>query len=655
MRIPDGYISAHANHARIMNFPLEDGLRSISSKNLDKISEPEVEVVYAHDVISFARDRGYFEGSDKDFSFSDVYAPLNFGALRFCELRVWSMFNQVNSEMDQYWDYATGNNRENRMPLFIKPDRKLSPQDLMAFKRDYLQGTELDMSQDIGAAPYGLPYRWRPLTPFEDIIANTNDIVIVTEAAALDEPGPRIVYVNAAFTRLTGYTAEEVLGKSPRLLQGPETDGDTRRAIRTALQAGEAFRGEILNFAKSGQRYWLDLQIVPLRDARQRITHFAAIERDLSERYQAETALREERNRTHAIVAAMAEGVVVQDRSGRITSCNEAAASMLGLECEELAGHSTVEPRGALLREDGTPFLWADHPALHTLRSGQACQNVMMGISRPHDMTRWISMNTNPIFLSDDAQPDAVVTTFRDISALRLADQMKTEFISTVSHELRTPLTSIKGALGLFNGGALGEVTEQARQMLDIASRNVDRLSLLINDLLDMEKIASGNITLEMTRLRLNSLIEDAVYANAPYARAHQVRFCYTPPAQDIEIEADAHRLLQVLTNFLSNAAKFSPAGSDIPITITITGDQLRVTVCDNGPGIPPEYHARIFERFSQHDASDRRQHGGTGLGLAISRALVELHHGDIGFYANEPSGSCFYFALPYPSEGHAL
>ncbi len=164
LRIPDGYISAHANHARIMGFPLEDGKRSISSKNLDKINNPEVEVVYAHDVISFARKQGYFKGTDAEFSFSDVYAPLDFGAARFCELRVWSMFNHVKSGMDEYWDYATGMTKENRMPLWIKPERKLSPQDLIAFKRDYLQGTELDMSKDFGAGPHGLPYRWRPLT-----------------------------------------------------------------------------------------------------------------------------------------------------------------------------------------------------------------------------------------------------------------------------------------------------------------------------------------------------------------------------------------------------------------------------------------------------------------------------------------------------------
>ncbi|MFW5755329.1 MAG: dipeptidase [Tangfeifania sp.] len=165
IRIPDGYVSAHANHARITGFPKEDSERSISSKNLNDIFNPEVEVVYAHDVISFAREQDYFEGEDNEFSFSDVYAPLDFGAARFCELRVWSMFSQVSDKMDEYWDYATGEDlNAERMPLFIKSNRKLTPQDLMSFKRDYLQGTELDMSKDAGAGPFGLPYRWRDLT-----------------------------------------------------------------------------------------------------------------------------------------------------------------------------------------------------------------------------------------------------------------------------------------------------------------------------------------------------------------------------------------------------------------------------------------------------------------------------------------------------------
>jgi len=164
IRIPDGYVSAHANHSRIGQFQLENGTTSISSKNLDQIFKPEVETVYAEDVISFAKAKGYFAGEDKDFSFCEAYAPIDFEGARFCELRVWAMFNAVNDSMGLYWDCATGKDLKTRMPLYIKPNRKLTPQDLMAFKRNYLQGTTLDMSKDAGAGPFGLPYRWRPLT-----------------------------------------------------------------------------------------------------------------------------------------------------------------------------------------------------------------------------------------------------------------------------------------------------------------------------------------------------------------------------------------------------------------------------------------------------------------------------------------------------------
>jgi dipeptidase len=163
-RIPDGYISAHANHSRITQFPMENGTTSISSKNMNLIHQPDVEVVYAHDVISFAREKGYFSGADADFSFSDAYAPLDFGAARFCELRVWAMFQEAAGEMESHWEYATGEKPSPKMPLWVKPKNKLTPRDLMRFKRNTLEGTDLDMSKDFGAGPHGLPYRWRPLT-----------------------------------------------------------------------------------------------------------------------------------------------------------------------------------------------------------------------------------------------------------------------------------------------------------------------------------------------------------------------------------------------------------------------------------------------------------------------------------------------------------
>lgn len=181
VKIPDGYVSAHANHSRITNFKLSDGKTSISSKEMDKIFNPEVEIIYAEDVISFARSKKYFEGKDEDFSFSQVYAPISFDAARFCELRVWAMFNDINDDMAKYWDHACGKDLTIRMPLYIKPNRKLTPQDLFKFKRNYLQGTDLDMSKDAGAGSFGSPYRWRPLTWEVDGKEYFNERVTVTQ------------------------------------------------------------------------------------------------------------------------------------------------------------------------------------------------------------------------------------------------------------------------------------------------------------------------------------------------------------------------------------------------------------------------------------------------------------------------------------------
>lgn len=181
IKIPEGYVSAHANHSRITNFPLENMKNSISCKNLDKIFDENIEVVYAHDVISFAKEKNYFSGKDAEFSFSQAYAPITYSAARGCELRVWAMFNQISDDMEKYWDIACGNDLENRLPLYIKPNRKLSQLDLFKFFRNYMQGTELDMTKDIGAEPSGKPYRWRPLTFKYDGKEYLNERVTVTQ------------------------------------------------------------------------------------------------------------------------------------------------------------------------------------------------------------------------------------------------------------------------------------------------------------------------------------------------------------------------------------------------------------------------------------------------------------------------------------------
>ncbi|MDR2382633.1 MAG: C69 family dipeptidase [Prevotellaceae bacterium] len=163
VRIPDGYVCAHANQARIQTFPWSNGSTSISSKEIDRIFAPEVEVVYAADVAQSARELGLYNGNDEDFSFSDIYNPIDFGGARACDARVWSFFKSINNEMWKYQDYAMGYDLTNRMPLYIKPDEKIPFEHVAGMMRDHYEGTKMDMTTDIGAGPHKLPYRWRPM------------------------------------------------------------------------------------------------------------------------------------------------------------------------------------------------------------------------------------------------------------------------------------------------------------------------------------------------------------------------------------------------------------------------------------------------------------------------------------------------------------
>jgi dipeptidase len=179
--VPDGFVSGHANQARITTFPQTYSKGAISSADMDKLHDPSVHTVYADDVISFARQKGLYKGTDAAFSFSDTYAPLDFGAARFCEARVWSMFRKVAPDMDDYLDHVMGHDLENRLPLWVKPTHKVSLEDMMSFMRDHFEGTPLDMTKDYGAGPFEVPYRWRPLTWEVDGVAYCNERAVATQ------------------------------------------------------------------------------------------------------------------------------------------------------------------------------------------------------------------------------------------------------------------------------------------------------------------------------------------------------------------------------------------------------------------------------------------------------------------------------------------
>ncbi|MFV0514155.1 MAG: sensor histidine kinase [Jhaorihella sp.] len=227
------------------------------------------------------------------------------------------------------------------------------------------------------------------------------------------------------------------------------------------------------------------------------------------------------------------------------------------------------------------------------------------------------------------------------------AYEVKSQFVSVVSHELRTPLTSIKGSLDLLNSGALGPVPEAMAPLVDIATKNSARLSNLINDILDFQKIEAGEMTYDFGEVDIARLVTDAVDANRGYADSLGIAIrAELPSGAPVIVQGDESRLMQVMANIISNALKFSHEGGEVVVGYENLGAQVRVFVQDHGDGIPEEAREKVFERFSQLDSSDQRKVGGTGLGMNISRQIVEQHDGEIDFVSEAGAGTTFFVIL---------
>jgi len=228
---------------------------------------------------------------------------------------------------------------------------------------------------------------------------------------------------------------------------------------------------------------------------------------------------------------------------------------------------------------------------------------------------------------------------------LKRLNTLKDEFISTVSHELRTPLTSIRGAVGLLASKAVAQDSQHYQQLLQTALGNSERLSQLINDLLDLQKFESGNFSLAFGSLDMKQLVLQALDGIAPFAAKYQVSF--QTKLTECQVMADQTRIRQVVDNLLSNAIKFSSAGQAVLIQLIIHEDRIRFEVQDQGCGIPDNFRNRIFEKFSQADGSTSRKVEGTGLGLNICKTIINAHHGEIGFDSEPEQGALFWFELP--------
>jgi PAS domain S-box-containing protein len=365
------------------------------------------------------------------------------------------------------------------------------------------------------------------------------------------------------------------------------------------------------------------------------------LERQLGELEDARTQV-EASGRKLALFADRAPIAVLElDVEGRMTQVNPGAELLFGYASAELVGGKVQEH--LVLPELRAEFArqWA---TLITSREPVAGLKIR---SPRRDGLQVVCEWTVTPLVNPEGTVLAVIAQGQDVTRQLEAERMKKEFTSTLSHELRTPLTSIIGSLQLINSGVLGDLSQDISELTGVAERNGTRLLDLINDLLDIEKIESGKLTLVPEVFKLGELVREALVLNRAFGERFKVRMELLGSPQDRTVHADRKRLLQVMTNLLSNAAKFSPEGGVVEVTMEENGPNVRVGVHDRGPGIPESFRGRIFGRFAQADSTTARQKSGTGLGLAISKRLVEMMQGRIGFDPREGGGTTFWFELP--------
>jgi PAS domain S-box-containing protein len=470
-------------------------------------------------------------------------------------------------------------------------------------------------------------------TRVRTILDNVPDGVIT-----IDERG-QIESFNPSAEGIFGYRAHEVIGHNVTALMpeptGSAHDGYIERHIATGEKRVLGRRREVVARRSDGTRFVIDLAVTESWVDGERL--FTGIVRDVSESKRRDEEIR----RFKTMLDNTLDMIFMFDPvTLTFTYANRGAEETLGYARQEFLH---------MRASDLTPAM-----PEHVFRS-QIVQ--LLSGSRP-----WLSYETphrcrdgalvpSEVFLQlvrgSSDERGLFIAIVRDLTERRRIDRMKSEFISIIGHELRSPLTSIRGSLGLLMGGAAGALPERAQRMVEIAQHNAERLVRLINDMLDMEKIESGKMRFDMRPLDVSGLVEQSIEANRGYGEQYSVTFSADPIENNLKVYGDFDRLMQVMNNLLSNAAKFSPAEGQVRVRVARRSTQVRISVSDLGPGIPESFRPRVFERFSQADTSDARQKGGTGLGLSICRAIVERHDGLIDFETVPGKGTTFWFELP--------
>ncbi len=473
----------------------------------------------------------------------------------------------------------------------------------------------------------------------------------------------RTTFANPAALATLGYDADDLTGAPlHERVHHSYPDGSAYPfadcPVCSTLQEGTTHRSSEVLWRADGSPVPTDLTSVPIRKDG-RIVGAVLTFRDITERKEYERRLTSTLAFQSAILDSANYSIIATDVDGVIHTFSRGAERMLGYTAPEIIGLTPAEfhdvdevvRRAAELTEELGRGVEPGFEAFVALARE----------TRGADENEWTYVRKDgsrlPVLLSVTAlrnESDELLGYLgiaADLTERKRVDRLKSEFVSTVSHELRTPLTSIRGSLGLVASGAAGALPARAQGLVSIAARNSERLILLINDILDIEKIESGKMEFSYRLHLLESLVEQSVEANQAFAESHGVTIEGDVGDGSHHLVIDENRVIQVLTNLISNACKFSPSGETVRVDMSADDGVARIRVADRGPGIADEFRSRIFEKFSQADASDRRAIGGTGLGLSITRALVMEMGGTIGFDSEEGSGTTFWVDFPLATQ----
>jgi PAS domain S-box-containing protein len=352
--------------------------------------------------------------------------------------------------------------------------------------------------------------------------------------------------------------------------------------------------------------------------------------------------LQESEENRLAILEHAADGILTVNANGLILSGNRAAEKSLDVDSSAISGATpTLSMDDLFLDEHGATLSFAQ-----IIARTSHISKPLIEVQRRHSDFSLVSLELAIAKVTRQYQSIYIVV-IHDLTERKRLDKIKGEFVSTVSHELRTPLTSIRGSLGLLNGGAVGEIPEAALKLIKLASNNAERLHQLINDILDFEKLEYGGMLFKMEAHRLIDQLHKAVEYNTGYAEKFSVKLNIVGEQfSDVYVNIDDNRYMQVLCNLISNAIKFSHTHGVVEIRVERMGDIVRVKICDHGIGIDAAFSQQIFKKFTQGDSSVTRKHSGTGLGLSLAKSMIEKMGGSIGFSSVLGEGSIFYIDM---------